>query len=112
MRRSDWLPRMVALFVDRGKTLRSRSKFEQGISDFSHALEPGTKWTAACRERGLTYMLTGQPQPAIVDSATYDQLQPGDQEVVLALSELGNRQASPQPGNPSPESSSRMSSNR
>jgi hypothetical protein len=46
----------------------------------SDAPELGTKWTAAYRERGLTYMLTGEPQPAIVDLATYDQLQLGDLE--------------------------------
>jgi hypothetical protein len=73
-------PEDGGLFVDRGKMLRFQSKFEQAISDFSDALQLGTKWTAAYPVRGLTYMLTGQPQPAIVDLATYDQLQLGDQE--------------------------------
>jgi tetratricopeptide (TPR) repeat protein len=96
-------PEDGGLFIDRGKILRSQSKFQQGISDFSNALDLDKKWTAAYRERGLTYKLMGQPQQAIADLTTYDQLEPGDQEVALALSELENRQSSPQPGNPSPE---------
>jgi clan AA aspartic protease (TIGR02281 family) len=51
----------------------------------------------------LTYELMGQSQQAVDDLATYDQLQPGDQEVALALVELGYRQPSAQLGNtPSP----------
>jgi predicted aspartyl protease len=91
------------LFIDRGKILRTQSKLDQAISDFSHALDLGKKWTAAYRERGLTYELMGQSQQAVDDLATYDQLQPGDQEVALALIELGYRQPSAQLGNtPSP----------
>jgi predicted aspartyl protease len=92
-----------SLFIDRGKILRTQSKLDQAISDFSHALDLGKKWTAAYRERGLTYELMGQSQQAVDDLATYDQLQPGDQEVALALIELGYRQPSAQLGNtPSP----------
>ena len=93
-------PEDGGLFIDRGKIFRSQSKLQQAISDFSNALDLDKKWTAAYRERGLTYKLMGQPQQAIADLRTYDQLQPGDQEVALALSELENRQSSPQPGNP------------
>src|SRR5271165_31460 len=89
-------PNDGGLFIDRGKILRTQSKFDQAISDFSHALDLDKKWTAACRERGLTYKLTGQSQPAVDDLATYDRLQPGDQEVALALTELGSRQPSPE----------------
>ena len=37
----------------------------------------------------------GQSHQALDDLTTYDQLQPGDQEVVSALTELGSRQSSP-----------------
>src|SRR5271166_2688590 len=87
------------LFIDRGKTLRTQSKFDQAISDFSHALDLDKKWTAAYRERGLTYKLMGQSHPAVDDLAAYDRLQPGDQEVALALTELGSRQTSPESNN-------------
>ena len=81
------------LFIDRGKVLRTQSKFEQAISDFNHALDLDKKWTAAYRERGLTYKLMGQSAQAVDDLTTYDRLQPGDQEVALALTELGSRHA-------------------
>ena len=92
-------PNDGGLFIDRGKILRTQSKFDQAISDFSHALDLDKKWTAAYRERGLTYKLMGQSQPAVDDLATYDRLQPGDQEVALALTELGSRQPSPESNN-------------
>ena len=81
-------PNDGGLFIERGKILRTQSKFEQAISDFSHALDLDKKWTAAYRERGLTYKLMGQSQQALDDLTTYDRLQPGDQEVTLALTEL------------------------
>ena len=93
-------PNDGGLFIDRGKILRTQSKFDQAISDFSHALDLDKKWTAAYRERGLTYKLMGQSQPAVEDLVTYDRLQPGDQEVALALTELGSRQPSPESNNP------------
>jgi regulator of sirC expression with transglutaminase-like and TPR domain len=80
------------LFIDRGKVLRTQSKFDQSISDFTHALDLDRKWTAAYRERGLTYKQMGQSPQAIDDLTIYDRLQPGDQVVALALTELGNRQ--------------------
>src|SRR5271166_2710062 len=83
------------LFIDRGKIFRTQSKFDQAISDFSHALDLDQKWTGAYRERGLTYKLMGRSQPALDDLATYDRVQPGDQEVSLALTELGARRPSP-----------------
>ena|SRR5208282_3423058 len=92
-------PNDGGLFIDRGKILRTQSKFDQAISDFSYALDLDKKWTAAYRERGLTHKLMGQSQPAIDDLATYDRLQPGDQEVAVALSELGSRQPSPESNN-------------
>ena len=52
------------------------------------ALDIDKKWAGAYRERGLTYKLMGQSQQAVDDLATYDRLQPGDQEVALALTEL------------------------
>ena len=82
------------LFIDRGKVLRTQSKFEQAISDFNRALDLDKKWTAAYRERGLTYKLMGRSAQAVDDLTTYDRLQPGDQEVALALTELGSRHAS------------------
>ena len=87
-------PNDGGLFIDRGKILRTQSKFDQAIADFSHALDLDKKSTAAYRERGLTYKLMGQTQPAIDDLTTYDRLEPGDQEVALALTELGIRQSS------------------
>ena len=92
-------PNDGGLFIDRGKILRTQSKFDEAIADFSHALDLDQKWTAAYRERGLTYKLMGQSQPAVDDLATYDRLQPGDQEVALALTELGSRQPSAEPNN-------------
>jgi tetratricopeptide (TPR) repeat protein len=89
-------PNDGGLFIDRGNILRTESKFDQAISDFSHALDLDKKWTAAYRERGLAYKLMGQSQQAVDDLATYDRLQPGDQEVALALTELGSRQPSPE----------------
>ena len=56
-------PNDGGLFIDRGKIFRTESKFDQAISDFSHALDLDKKWTAAYRERGLTYKLMGQSQP-------------------------------------------------
>jgi uncharacterized protein/regulator of sirC expression with transglutaminase-like and TPR domain/predicted aspartyl protease len=94
-------PNDGGLFIDRGKILRTQSKLDQAISDFSHALDLDKKWTAAYRERGLTYKLMGQSQPAVDDLATYDQLEPGDREVALALTELGSRQPSPESNNTS-----------
>jgi tetratricopeptide (TPR) repeat protein len=88
-------PNDGGLFIDQGKIFRTQSKLEAAISDFSHALDLDKKWTAAYRERGLTYKLMGQSQQAIDDLTTYDGLQPGDQEVVLALTELGSRPSSP-----------------
>ena len=41
----------------------------------------------------------GQSQPAVDHLATYDPLQPGDQEVALALTELGSRKPSAEPNN-------------
>jgi tetratricopeptide (TPR) repeat protein len=93
-------PEDGGMFIDRGKIFRSQSKLQQAISDFSNALDLDKKWTAAYRERGLTYKLMGQQQQAIADLTTYDRLEPGDQEVALALSELENSQSSSQPGNP------------
>ena len=88
-------PNDGGLFIDRGKIFRTESRFDQAISDFSHALDLDKKWTAAYRERGLTHKLMGQSHQALDDLTTYDQLQPGDQEVVSALTELGSRQSSP-----------------
>ena len=95
-------PNDGGLFIDRGKILRTQSKFDQAIYDFTHALDLDKKWTAAYRERGLTYKLMGQSPQAIDDLTTYDRLQPGDQEAVLALTELGSRQPSPGSNAPSP----------
>ncbi len=96
-------PNDGGLFIDRGKILRTQSKFDQAIADFSHALDLDKKWTAAYRERGLAYKLMGQSQPAIDDLTTYDRLEPGDQEVALALTELGSLQSSTEINNaPSP----------
>ena len=53
-------PNDGGLFIDRGKVLRTQSKFDQAISDFTHALDLDKKWTAAYRERGLTYKQMGQ----------------------------------------------------
>jgi clan AA aspartic protease (TIGR02281 family) len=92
-------PNDGGLFIDRGKIFRAQSKFDKAISDFSYALDLDKKWTEAYRERGLTYKLAGQSQQAVDDLATYDRLQPGDQEVALALTELGSRQSSPEPIN-------------
>jgi tetratricopeptide (TPR) repeat protein len=85
-------PNDGGLFIDRGKILRTQSKFDAAISDFTIALDLDKKWAGAYRERGLTYKLVGKSQQAVDDLTTYDQLQPGDQEVVLALTELGSRQ--------------------
>ena len=91
-------PEDGGLLIDRGKVFRTQSKFEQAISDFSHALELDTKLTAAYRERGLTYKMEGRPEQAAADLTTYDRLQPGDQEVNLALKEIGGTaQPRPQP---------------
>ena len=98
-------PNDGGLFIDQGKILRTQSKFDQAISDFSHALDLDKKWTAAYRERGLTYKIMGQSRQAVDDLTAYDRLQPGDQEVVLALAELGYRQPGGQSGStplPSP----------
>ena len=98
-------PNDGGLFIDLGKILRTQSKFDQAISDFSHALDLDKKWTAAYRERGLTYKIMGQSRQAVDDLTAYDRLQPGDQEVVLALAELGYRQPGGQSGStplPSP----------
>ena len=76
-------PNDGGLFIDRGKIFRTESRFDQAISDFSHALDLDKKWTAAYRERGLTHKLMGQSHQALDDLTTYDQLQPGDQEVAL-----------------------------
>ena len=88
-------PNDGGLFIDRSKIFRTESRFDQAISDFSHALDLDKKWTAAYRERGLTHKLMGQSHQALDDLITYDQLQPGDQEVVLALTELGSAHSSP-----------------
>lgn len=87
-------PNDGGLFIDRGKIFRTQSKFDQAISDFSHALDLDSKWVAAYRERGLTYKLMGQSQQAVDDLRAYDRLQPGDQQVAVALNELGDRQPS------------------
>jgi Flp pilus assembly protein TadD len=92
-------PNDGGFFIDRGKILRTQSKFDEAISNFSHALDLDKKWTGAYRERGLTYKVMGQSRQAVGDLATYDQLQPGDQEVALALTELGSGQPSPQSNN-------------
>jgi uncharacterized protein/Flp pilus assembly protein TadD/predicted aspartyl protease len=97
-------PNDGGLFIDRGKILRTQSKFDPAISDFNHALDLDRKWTAAYRERGLTYKLMGQSQQAVDDLTAYDRLQPGDQEVVLALTELGYRRPDSQSGNAPPPS--------
>src|SRR5208337_3687758 len=91
-------PNDGGLFIDRGKIFRTQSKFDQAISDFSHAIDLDKKWTAAYRERGLTYKLVGRTEQAVDDLTAYDQVQPGDQEVALALTELGSRHPSAQPG--------------
>ena len=93
-------PEDGGLFIDRGKILRTQSKFDQALSEFSHALDLDKKWTAAYRERGLTYKLLGQSGQAVADLTTYDQLEPGDQEVALALTELGTSRPNPSPGAP------------
>lgn len=54
-------PNDGGLFIDRGKILRTQSRFDDAISDFSHALDLDRKWTAAYRERGLTYKQLGGP---------------------------------------------------
>ncbi len=90
-------PQDGGLFIDRGKILRTEFKFDQAISDFSHAIDLDKKWTGAYRERGLTYKMMGQTEHAVTDLTTYDQLQPGDQDVALALAELGHQQPSPPP---------------
>ena len=82
-------------FIGRGKIFRTESKFDLAIADFSHALDLDKMGIAAYRERGLTYKLMGQSQQAVDDLTTYDRLQPGDQEVTLALTELESRQPSP-----------------
>ena len=82
------------LFIDRGKVFRAQSKFDQAISDFNHALDLDKKWTAAYRERGLSYKVMGRSPQALDDLSTYDRLQPGDQEVARALTELGSTQPS------------------
>jgi tetratricopeptide (TPR) repeat protein len=92
-------PNDGGLFIDRGKIFRTQSKFDQAISDFSHALDLDKKWTAAYRERGLTYKLMGRSEQAVDDLASYDRLQPGDQEVAVALADLGSRQPSPESNN-------------
>jgi tetratricopeptide (TPR) repeat protein len=97
-------PNDGGLFIDRGKVLRTQSKFDQAISDFNHALDLDKKWTAAYRERGLTYKLMGQSSQAIDDLMAYDRQQPGDQDVAVALTELGSRQ--PSSGSDNPPSSS------
>jgi tetratricopeptide (TPR) repeat protein len=84
-------PNDGGLFIDRGKILRTQSKFDAAVSDFTEALDLDKKWAGAYRERGLTYKLMGQSRQAVDDLTTFDQLQPGDQEVVLALTELGSR---------------------
>ena len=83
------------LFIDRGKIFRTQSKFDNAISDFSHALDLDKKWTGAYRERGLTYKLLGRSDQAISDLTDYDRLEPGDQEVSLALTELTGSRANP-----------------
>jgi len=88
-------PEDGGLFIDRGKIFRTQSKLDQAISDFSHALELDKKWTAGYRERGLTCKQLGQFAQAIADLTTYDRLEPGDQEVTLALGELGGHSSSP-----------------
>jgi tetratricopeptide (TPR) repeat protein len=90
-------PEDGGLFIDRGKILRTESKFDEAISDFSHAIDLDKKWTGAYRERGLTYKMMGQTERAVADLTTYDQLQPGDQDVALALAESGHQQPSPPP---------------
>jgi tetratricopeptide (TPR) repeat protein len=85
-------PNDGGLFIDRGKILRTQSKFDQ-------AIDLDKKWTAGYRERGLTYKVMGQSQQAVDDLATYDRLQPGDQEVGFALTELGSRQLSRESNN-------------
>jgi tetratricopeptide (TPR) repeat protein/predicted aspartyl protease len=88
-------PNDGGLFIDRGKILRTQLKFDQAIADFNHALDLDQKWNAAYRERGFTYKLTGKSQQAVDDLRTYDRLQPGDEGVTLALTELGTSQPSP-----------------
>jgi len=77
------------LFIDRGKIRRSQSQFDQAIADFSRALElDNKKWMAGYRERGLTYKQVGKGQNALSDLTAYNNLAPGDQEVVAALTAL------------------------
>jgi len=95
------------LFVDRGKILRTQEKFDQATSDFSHAIDLHGKWNSAYRERGLTYKLLGQAERAVSDLSVYNQLEPGDQEVVQALTELWNNASiSPPSASMSPSPSS------
>src|SRR5271166_3609400 len=94
-------PAEGGLFVDRGKILRTEEKFDEAISDFLHAIDLHGKWNSAYRERGLTYKLLGHAEQAISDLSVYNQLEPGDQEVAQALTELGNTAAIPKPSAPS-----------
>ena len=99
-------PEDGGLFIDRGKIFRSQSNFDQAISDFSHALDLDKKWTAAYRERGLTYKLLGRSVQAAADLTTFDRLQPGDQEVAIALREIGGpSQPLPPPADTTPRPS-------
>src|SRR5271157_2761933 len=50
------------------------------------------------------YKLLGRSQEAIADLTTYDRLEPGDQEVALALAELGSSGPSTSQGAPSDQS--------
>jgi tetratricopeptide (TPR) repeat protein len=93
-------PEDGGLFIDRGKIFRSQSKFDEALADFSHALDLDKKWTAAYRERGLTYKLLNRPEPALSDLTTYDQLEPGDAEVLAALAEL--KRSGPENSNEAP----------
>ena len=90
------------LFIDRGKILRTQKKFDDAISDFSHAIDLHGKWNSAYRERGLTYELLGRPEQAMSDLRAYNQLEPGDQDVIHALTELGNTTTIPPMPTPSP----------
>ena len=87
-------PEDGGLFVDRGTIFRSQSKFDQAIADFSHALElDDKKWTAAYKERGLTYKQIGKTKNALSDLTIYNDLAPGDPEVLADLTALATTSA-------------------
>jgi predicted aspartyl protease len=99
------------LFIDRGKIFRGQSKFDQAISDFSHALDLDSKrWMAGYRERGFAYKLLGQTKNAVADLTDYNSLEPGDQEVVSALATLETPPETGPTSQPATSSDSRVAS--